>query len=75
MIEALEIAVEKLKRLPGDKQAYAAQIIEEIAAADDDMFRIPGDHLPGVMEGLEQAERGEFGSEEEMAALWKKCGL
>ncbi len=66
MIEALEIAIEKLKRLPEDKQAYAAEIIEEIAAADDGVFRIPDDHLPGVLEGLAQAERGEFASDEEV---------
>jgi hypothetical protein len=75
MIKALEIAIEKLKRLPEDKQAYAAEVIEEIAAADEDVFRIPDDHLPGVLEGLEQMRRGEFATDEEMAALWKKCGL
>ncbi len=66
MIKALEIAIEKLKRLPEDKQAYAAEVIEEIAAADGEPFRIPDDHLPGVLEGLAQAERGEFASEEEV---------
>ncbi len=74
MIEALQIAIEKLKRLPLEKQEWAAGVIEEIAAADAP-FSIPGDHLPGVLEGLAQAERGEFASEEEMAALWKQCGL
>ena len=57
----------KLTRLPEDRQAYAA--------GDDEMFRIPDDRLPGVPEGLAQAERGEFASDEEMDALWKKCGL
>ena len=66
MIKALEIAIEKLKRLPEDKQAYAAEVIEEIAATDGEPFRIPDDHLPGVLEGLAQAERGEFASEEEV---------
>ncbi|MGO9170492.1 MAG: hypothetical protein ACLP7P_00795 [Rhodomicrobium sp.] len=75
MIKALEIAIEKLKALPEDKQAYAAEIIEEIAASDEEVFRIPDGHLPGVLEGLQQARRGEFASDEEMAALWKKCGL
>ncbi len=66
MIDALEIAIEKLKRLPEDKQAYAAELIEEVAASEEDVFRIPDDHLPGVLEGLAQAERGEFASEEEV---------
>ncbi len=66
MIKALEIAIEKLKRLPEDKQAYAAEVIEEIAAADEGVFRIPDDHLLGVLEDLEQMRRGEFASEEEI---------
>ncbi len=66
MIKALEIAIEKLKCLPEDKQAYAAGVIEEIAAADDEVFRIPDDHLPAVLEGLAEAERGEFASDEEV---------
>jgi hypothetical protein len=41
MIKALEIAIEKLKRLPEDKQAYAAELIEEIAASDDEVYIIP----------------------------------
>jgi hypothetical protein len=46
MKKVLEIAIEKLKRLPEDKQAYAAEVIEEIVAADEEVFRIPDDHLP-----------------------------
>ncbi len=45
------------------------------AATDDEPFRIPDDHLPGVLEGLAQMRRGEFATDEEMDALWKKCGL
>ena len=75
MMKVLEIAIEKLKALPEDKQAYAAEVIEQIAASDDGVFRIPADHLPGVLEGLSQAERGELASDEDMAALWKQCGL
>jgi predicted transcriptional regulator len=36
---------------------------------------VPDEHRAAVLEGLEQAERGEFASDHEMAALWKKCGL
>ena len=39
------------------------------------VFRIPDAHRAGVMQGLEQAERGELVSDDDMAALWKQCGL
>jgi predicted transcriptional regulator len=75
MLKVLEDAIEKIKRLPQDRQAYAAEVLEQIAAAGSDTFAVPNDHRAAVLAGLAQAERGEFISDEEMAALWKTCGL
>jgi hypothetical protein len=75
MIKVLEQAIEKIKGLPEDQQAYAAEVLEHIVAAGSGEFHVPDDHRAAVLEGLEQAKRGEFASDEEMAALWKKCGL
>ena len=38
-------------------------------------FAVPEAHRSAVLEGLEQSELGKFASDEEMNALWKKCGL
>ena len=75
MIKILEQAIEKIKELPEDRQAYAAEVLEQIVAAGGGVFEVPEDHRAAVLEGLEQARRGEFVSDDEMAALWKKCGL
>jgi predicted transcriptional regulator len=75
MMKVLEVAIEKIKKLPEDRQAYVAEVLEQIAAAGGDVFAVPDDHRAAVLEGLGQAERGEFVSDEDMAALWKKCGL
>lgn len=76
MIKILEDAIEKLKRLPTEQQAYAAEILEHvIASADAGKLEIPEEHREGVLEGLDQARRGEFVSDEEMASFWKKWGL
>jgi predicted transcriptional regulator len=48
---------------------------EQNKIADTDRFIVPEEHRAAVLEGLRQAERGEFATDEEMAALWKKCGL
>jgi hypothetical protein len=66
MMKALEIAIEKLKALPEDRQAYAAEVIEHIAASDDGVFHIPDEHMKGVLEGLAQAQSGEFASDEDV---------
>ena len=75
MIKVLEQAIERIKELPEDRQVYAAEILEQIAAAGSGELQVPEDHRAAVLEGLEQARRGELVSDEEMAALWKKCGL
>jgi predicted transcriptional regulator len=75
MTKALEDAIEKLRRLPESRQAYAAEVLEQIVAAGSGLFVIPEDHRVDVLEGLAEVERGEFASDDEMAELWKKCGL
>ena len=75
MTKVLEDAIAKVRKLPEERQAYAAEILEHIASAGSDVFMVPEQHRAAVLEGLGQAERGEFVSDEEMAALWKKCGL
>jgi predicted transcriptional regulator len=75
MIKVLEQAIEKIKELPEDQQAYVAEVLEQIAAAGSGELEVPEDHRAAVLEGLDQAKRGEFVSDEEMAALWKKFGL
>jgi predicted transcriptional regulator len=75
MTKVLEDAIAKVRKLPEDRQAYIAEVLEQFAAAGDAPFAVPEDHRAAVLEGLRQAERGEFASDEEMAALWKKSGL
>jgi len=45
------------------------------AAIPAGAFQVPNDHRAAVLEGLDHAKHGEFVSDEEMAALWKRCGL
>lgn len=72
MIKVLKEAIEKVKRLPEDRQAYAAEVLEQIAAQEEGVFEIPDEHIAAVMEGLDQARRGEFASDEESDALLNK---
>jgi len=68
MIKVLETAIAKMKTLPEDRQAYAAHLLEQIAKDDSAPFQIPEDHRAGVLEGLAQARRGEFASDEAVDA-------
>ena len=73
MIEKLERAIEKVRKLPSDRQAYAAMLLDEVAS--ESIFVVPDAHRPAVLEGLAEARRGERATDDEMLALWKKCGL
>jgi len=75
MTKVLEDAIEKVRKLPEDRQAYVAEVLEQIAAAGSDLFTVPEEHRAAVLEGLAEAEQCDFATDQEMAALWKKCGL
>lgn len=75
MTKVLDDVIAKVRRLPEDRQAYVAEVLEQIVADGGDLFVVPDEHRAAVLEGLEQAQRGEFATDQEMAALWKKCGL
>ncbi len=72
MIKVLEDAIEKVKKLPEDRQALAAEVLEDIASSSEGVFQIPAEDLPAVLEGLEQAKRGEFASDAEVDELLGK---
>lgn len=75
MTKVLDDVIAKVRGLPEDRQAYVAEVLEQIVANDSDLFAVPDDHRAALLEGLGQAEQGEFATDEEMSALWKKCGL
>lgn len=75
MTKPLEDAIEKVRKLPEDQHAQVAEVLEQIVAFGSEPFVVPGAHRAAVLQGLAEAERSEYVSDEDMAALWKKCGL
>lgn len=63
MIKALETAIAQIRDLPPERQAYAALVLKQIAADDGAPFEVPAEHRAAVLQGLAQAERGEFASD------------
>jgi peptidoglycan hydrolase CwlO-like protein len=72
MIKALEKAIEKLKALPKERQEYAAEVLEQIANADDKVYRLSDEERRLVREGLAELDRGETASEAEARAVFDK---
>jgi hypothetical protein len=72
MIKVLEDAIEKIKKLPADRQAVAAEVLEQIASDIEAPMAVPVEDRAAVMEGLDQAHRVEFAAEADVDALLNK---
>jgi hypothetical protein len=75
MNKVLEQAVEKVKALSEERQRYAAQVLEQIAAAGDGVYQLSDEERRLVREGLDELDRGEAASDEEVRAVFDKYRL
>jgi len=70
MTKLLEQAIEKLRALPvEDQDVFASLVLTDLAGFIEPL---DDETRAAIQEGLEQARRGEFASDEEMEALWKR---
>jgi hypothetical protein len=72
MIKVLEQAIEKIKRLPRERQEYAAELLEQIAALGEDVYVLSDEERRLVREGLDELDRGEAASEAEVRAVFDR---
>ncbi len=72
MIKTLEQAVEKVKKLSKERQEYAAEVLEQIAEAGDEVYMLSDEERRLVREGLDELDRGEVASDVEVRAVFDK---
>jgi predicted transcriptional regulator len=72
MIKVLQDAIEKVKKLPPERQQYAAEVLEQIAQAGDEVYTLSDEERRLVREGLEELDRGEAATEREVRAVFDK---
>ena len=75
MTKLLDQAIAKVRELPEDEQDALALALLSMAERDASVFPLDDETRAAIREGLEQARRGEFVADEEIAALWKRHGL
>jgi predicted transcriptional regulator len=75
MNKRLETLLERVATWPEEAQAELARVIVEIERQQSDVYRLSDDERAAIEEGLAQADRGEFVSEEDMAAFFKRHGV
>jgi predicted transcriptional regulator len=64
--------LERVRTWPEEQQAYAVEVLLAIEAQQGELLRVSDEEWAAIQEGSAQAERGEFVSDEEMAAFWKR---
>ena len=76
MTKLLEQAIEAARRLPPSAQDDIARAIMQLAG-EDDLPPVPlsPEEQEAIAQSLAAAERGEFATDEEVAAVWAKYGL
>jgi len=72
MTKLLENAVEAVRRLPSEDQDEIARAILRLAGGEDEPEPIDPSHLPRILQGLEEAERGEFATDSEVEAAFRR---
>ena len=75
MTKLLEKALARVGELSDEEQDRLALILLSMSDDDERGEDMDEDTRKAIQEGLEQARRGEFASDEEVAALWKRHGL
>ena len=66
----LELVVEKIRRLPEERQAAAVEALEVIAAQDDD--RLTDAQIQGVKLAQQAVRAGEYASEAGVRAFFAR---
>jgi predicted transcriptional regulator len=72
MTKLLDEALEAVRRLPSDSQDEIARAMLSLAGNEGEAEAIDPAHLPAVLEGLAQAKRGQFASDEEVEAAFRR---
>ncbi|TMI98357.1 MAG: hypothetical protein E6G97_26145 [Alphaproteobacteria bacterium] len=75
MTKLLEKAIAKSRELPEPEQDSVAIMMLSMTADDAQIDPVDEETRAAILEGLEQARRGEFVPEAEIEALWKRHGI
>lgn len=75
MTKLLEQAIAKARELPDEDQDTLAVALLSMASDGLGAISLDDETRSAIREGLEQARRGEFASDDQVAALWSRFGV
>ena len=72
MTKLLDQAIATIRRLPEEEQDLAAEMLLIVADRHKGPYQLDEDERNAVLQGLEESDRGEFVSKEQVEALLKR---
>jgi hypothetical protein len=72
MTKLLEKALEAVRKLSPEEQDEVARAMLHFARNDGEPEEIDPTHVPAVLEGLAQAKRGEFATDDDVEAAFRR---
>lgn len=75
MNKRLENLLDRVSAWPEDDQEELLEHAVEIESRQSGVYRLSEEERAAVKKGLEAADRGEFASDEEMDAFFKRHGV
>ncbi len=72
MIKVLEQAIEQIRKLPAERQEYAASVLDEIAADATSIYALSDDERALVCEGVADLDAGRIVGVEDMKRFWSR---
>lgn len=75
MTKMLEEAIKKVRELPEADQDEAAEMLLSVASKTAEPVLLDDETRAAIREGRAEARRGDFVSDEDMAAFFKRHGV
>ena len=72
MTKPLDEAIEAVRRLPPAAQDAIAKLLRDLVDDNDEPAEIPAEHQAAVIEGEAQVARGQFATDEQVAAAFRR---
>jgi predicted transcriptional regulator len=68
----IDAVLDRVKTWPPERQEDAVAMLLELEAASSEAYQLSEDELAEIEEGMAEIRRGEFASDEEVAALFDR---
>jgi predicted transcriptional regulator len=70
--DQIEAVLDRVRAWPPERQEDAARVLLQMEAAGTEVHVLSDDERAAIEEGMAQARRGEFATDEEVAAVFNR---